>query len=166
MSPTSGTHPEPSFATLGIRNSLQPGVLPCWCLLVLTSATWRNFVFLLNSCTLFVFWLFFLLLSASFLHDLGQTPSPKWLHLLRNDEANLLTHGVYNETSGENYYQEFGTIGEGFLKAQHFPWKRVEMLRLLMQGNRKKHFSVKKLHIINIWNYPHFPVYHCHYCYF
>lgn len=55
------------------------------------------------------------LLSANFLHDLGQTPSPKWLHLLRNDEASLLTLRIYNETSGENYYQEFGTVGEGFL---------------------------------------------------
>lgn len=72
-------------------------------------------MFLLNSRTLFVFWLFSLLLSANFLHGLGQTPSPKWLHLLRNDEASLLTLRIYNETSGENYYQEFGTVGEGFL---------------------------------------------------
>lgn len=72
-------------------------------------------MFLLNSCIFFFLLLFFLLLSAKFLHDLVITPSPKWLHLLRNDEANLLTQGVYNETSGENYYQEFGTIGKGFL---------------------------------------------------
>lgn len=64
----------------------------------------------------------FFLFPANLLHDLGQTPSPKWLHLLRNDEASLLTQGVYNdEITGENYYQEFGAIGEGFLYDQQFP---------------------------------------------
>lgn len=71
---------------------------------------------LLHSCFLGVF-----LLPANLLHDLGQNVSPKWLHLLRNDEASLLTQGVYNETSRKLYYQEFSAIGEGYLYDQQYP---------------------------------------------
>lgn len=52
------------------------------------------------SLALFLFSGFVLL--ADLLHDLAQTPSPKWLHLLRNNEGRLLTQGLYNETSGGN----------------------------------------------------------------
>lgn len=86
---------------------------------------------LLHSCFLGVF-----LLPANLLHDLGQNVSPKWLHLLRNDEASLLTQGVYNETSRKLYYQEFSAIGEGYLYDQQYPWKRVEILSLLVKENR------------------------------
>lgn len=88
------------------------------------SISYMEELFVLHSCSLFVFCFF--LLPADLLLDLGQNPSPKQLHLLRNDKTSLLMQGVYNETSGKiiilkkKYYKECGAVGEGFLYDQQF----------------------------------------------
>lgn len=127
MNPTYGIHPAPSFSTLAVRNSLQPWALPYWCLLALTSASERIFVFLLHLFWFFFF--FFFLLPDNLLHDLGQSHSPKCVHLLTADENDLLTQGMYCETPGKVISKSLMLLNSILLHDQQFPRKRVKMLR-------------------------------------
>lgn len=160
MNPTYGIHPAPSFSTLAVKNSLQSWAPPYWCLLALTSASERIFLFFLHFLLVFFFFL---------LRDLGQSYSPKWVHLLRADENDLLTQGIYCETPGKVISKNVMLLNSIFLHDQQFPGKRVEMLRFPEAkewDKKKKQISVAKLHNTNSQNYPHFPTYQCHYSYF